>query len=160
MKRWLLILVIALLSVTLLFMLGCGGADTGTDTTVNTDGSTTKDAELVGPVWKLTQMAGPAVGSDIAPIADDINVTIEFDAEGMYFAQAPVNTVRGPYVVDGESLTLEDGASTLMAGIDEAHNEAETTFIGLLARVKTFKILADSLSLYDDAHILILEFMK
>jgi len=166
MRRWLIVAVVVVLGIVLLSVAGCGktesadttgtggGADMGADTnaTITTD--------LVGPIWKMTQMATDKNASDIAPVADGITVTIEFGADGMYFAQAPVNTVRGPFTVEGDKLTLADGAMTQMAGIDDAHNIAEDTFIGLLKRVVSYKIQGNTLSLYDNAGILIMEFAQ
>jgi len=121
------------------------------DTSTNGNGTSAASTELVGPIWKLTSMNGQVV-------ADDIKVTLEFGADGMYFAQAPVNTVRGPFTVDGDKLTIADGAMTQMAGIDEAHNIAETSFIESLAKVVSYNIQGDVLSLQDSAGATILEF--
>jgi len=156
MKRWLLLLVLVLLGLGLLILVGCGNAKS--DATTDEDGTSNVDTnthttitELIGPTWKLKAMDGCAVASDIV-------ATIQFGADSMYFAQAPVNTVRGPFSVEGEKLTLQEGAMTQMAGIDEAHNAAEKTFVDLLKRVVSYKLQGTSLALLDNAGTAILEF--
>ena len=170
-KEWRLLLVVGVLLLSMFFLVGCDGADTdGVDTsdmtndTAMTDTSDTTDgleSDLIGTEWTLIAMATDDEGIDLVPVADDINASITFDADGTYFAQAPVNTVRGPFTLGDEGdLTIADGAMTMMAGIDDAQNEAENMFVAQLARVSSYKVLADTLSLYDDAHHLILEFSR
>ena len=163
MRKWLVLLVIALLGVGLLFLVGCDGKDSDADGSDAVDSSTSAagdGSDLIGVIWKLTKMAD-ASGAAASAVADDIVATLEFAADGMYFAQAPVNTVRGPYTFGApDRLTLAEGAMTQMAGIDDAHNVAETTFVGLLSKVVSYKVQGDTLSLLDDAGAVILEFTK
>jgi len=122
---------------------------------------TNTDGDLVGPVWTLTQMAAKEEGADAAPIEEGITATIEFNADGTYHAQAPVNILNGTYTLDGgDKITINDGAMTRMIGIDDAVNAAEDAFVAHLTSVATYKVLADSLSLYDTDGILVLEFEK
>jgi len=174
-KKWVL-LIVALLGVSLLFMAGCDGKDSdGKDksdkkeNSAKADKSDEKDksdkvgSDLIGPEWVLTAMADNIEGAEAADLAEGREwlASITFNEDGMYFAQAPVNTVRGPYLLAGDNeLVIEDGAMTQMAGIDDEVNNAEHTFIGLLQRVASYKIAGNSLSLYDDAGNLILGFKK
>ena len=159
MKKWMVLFVIALIGVSLLFMVGCDGAGTDADKETNVDdtantAATADGGDLVGTVWNLAAMNG-------TPLASDITTTIEFKDDGMYYAQAPVNTVRGPFTAGADgTLTLGPGAMTQMAGIDEAHNVAEKTFTDLLGQVVSYRVQGDTLSLLDDAGTVVLEFAK
>jgi len=181
-KKWLLLVVVILLGISLLFSVGCdkkssddsSKTDSGKSSSVDkskdkdknkdttaTDDTTALESEIIGPEWKLTEMAEDVEGADSAPIADNIEASITFSADGMYHAQGPVNIINGPFTLGpNNELTLGAGAMTRMAALDEDVAAAEDTFVAQLARVKSYKVLADGLSLYDDAHILILEFEK
>jgi heat shock protein HslJ len=67
---------------------------------------------LSGTVWRPVALGGAPV--DWAPPGREPFVRFS-TADGVFFASAGCNTLRGGLTVDGDALTLGPGASTMMA---------------------------------------------
>lgn len=72
-----------------------------------------QEAKLTGRVWKWHQtlMSDDSVHKP----ADSARYTIEFGADGGAAILADCNQVSGKYQLDGHNMTIESGATTLMA---------------------------------------------
>jgi heat shock protein HslJ len=83
-------------------------------------------------------------------VPDPENYTLLLNADGTLSIQADCNMVGGSYTVDGDSLTLELGPST-MAYCGE--QSLDTMFLELLTNVESYTIESDQLvlSLQNDA---------
>jgi len=146
--------------VILVGILGCGidsddaEQPTGTSPVENIS---TNTAELEGVTWNLFSWLDEE-GIAQTSYGDNISATIEFGADGMYFAQAPVNTIRGPYTADDSgAMTIEDGAMTRISG-DEISNAAENDFVANLQRTAGFHIANGMLRLLDSNGNPLMEF--
>ncbi|MCL2491384.1 MAG: META domain-containing protein [Coriobacteriia bacterium] len=177
-SKWLFLGVLIVLGISLLFVTGCDGKgsnskskDKDSEKSSNVDKNKDKnkddtqvapiESEIIGPEWTLIAMAPDENGSAAEPIPEKITASITFADDGMYHVQAPVNIVNGPFTVsDTGELTLGTGAMTRMAALDEEVAAAEDVFVALLARVVSYKLEGDVLSLQDSAGTTILEFKK
>jgi heat shock protein HslJ/membrane-bound inhibitor of C-type lysozyme len=90
---------------------------------------------LVGDEWTVTSLAGqpPVAGS---------RVTLRFDGDGRVGGRASCNVFRGHYTLSGESLTVSEAATTMMACAQPV-NEQERRFLDLLEQVRAFGIEPD-----------------
>jgi len=94
---------------------------------------------LAGTSWKLVTSNGtkPAPG---------VEITAEFGADGAMTGSGGCNTYNAAYTVTGESITIENIASTLMA-CGDPQATAETAYFGALEKVNVWAIAAGSLTL-------------
>jgi heat shock protein HslJ len=119
----------ALLAVALIAAVaaGCGGESS---------------PSLEGTSWKLT---GWSVSSQDP---NDFTITAEFK-DGRIGGTSAVNTYGGPYSTgDDGSFSVGELASTMMAG-PEAHMQAETTYMTLLAAATEYRVEGETLTLLD-----------
>ena len=78
-------------------------------------------------------------------IPDGVTVTARF-AGGTVAGQGPVNRYRAEYRLDGDSLTISPGMTTLMAGPEPAM-AAERAFLQLLDAIEGYRLGDDGRSL-------------
>ncbi len=67
----------------------------------------TAENPLAGTAWQIVTLNGAAP-------ADGTQVTLAFNAQDRYSANAGCNTINGGYTVDGETITFGSAMSTLM----------------------------------------------
>jgi heat shock protein HslJ len=116
---------------------GCGGSSGGSSSAGSTD-----PALLAGASWALT---GWSVSSQDP---NDFTITAEFK-DGRVAGKSAVNQYGGPYTAkDDGSISFGDLASTMMAG-PEPDMKAEQTYLAMLAKMTSFKIDGDQLTLTD-----------
>lgn len=72
----------------------------------------TINAPFVGTVWEWTGTMGGA--GDTLTIASPERYTIQFQSDGKYNGQADCNLISGTYAVNGSSLRVIPGATTLV----------------------------------------------
>ena len=104
-------------------------ADGTTDTysaEAATDEATTDgpiDAALLGKVW---QWMGTITGEGPLAVADSTRYLIEFLEDGTAAITADCNTVLAQYTINGNSITLTPGPSTLVACPEDSQADAFT----------------------------------
>jgi heat shock protein HslJ len=95
---------------------------------------------LEGTSWQLAASAG----QDVVP---GTNVTISFE-DGLAGGEAGCNGYGGSYVVDGEKISFQEVASTLMlCTAPEGVMEQEAAFLGSLNQVERFELAGGRLQL-------------
>ena len=119
-----------MLSAALLLLAAC--------TPVSHSGTT---ITLDGTNWRLVDVGGrpPVAGED---------VTLQF-AGGEFTGFASCNNYRGTFTASGTTLTLGPAAATRRACIEEARNAQETAYLGALAKVASYSVDGDRLTLRD-----------
>jgi heat shock protein HslJ len=72
--------------------------------------------DLTGKPWQLTAITEktPAF-QGVVPPAEQSRYTVTFNTDGTYAATADCNQVSGKYTTSGSSITIEPGATTMMA---------------------------------------------
>jgi heat shock protein HslJ len=94
---------------------------------------------LAGTSWKL-------MTSDGTTVPKGVEITAEFRADGALSGSGGCNTYTAAYTLTGESITIENIASTMMA-CDDPKASAETAYLGALEKVSTWTIDGTSLTL-------------
>ncbi len=92
-------------------------------------------ALLQGGEWTVDDLAGKA------PVKDS-TITLTFGADGSLSGSSSCNRLVTSYALTGESLTIKQGAGTMMA-CEPPILEQETAFLGLLAQVNSFSVADD-----------------
>lgn len=138
MTRKLVPLVLAAALLLVAAAAGCGSSSGGSSGAAATD-----PAALEGPSWRLTGWSA----SDQDP--KNYTITAEFK-DGRIGGTSAVNQYGGPYTAaDDGSISFGDLASTMMAG-PEPDMKAEQTYTGLLAKMTSFAVEGDQLTLTGD----------
>lgn len=101
---------------------------------------------LVGPSWTLVSYQGPS-GSTPASSSPAI---LTFEPGGVLSGTTGCNRIRGTYKVDGTNLTIDPGATTMMACADPAVDAQEQAVTQGLAKVRTFLVRQGQLTLQGD----------
>lgn len=101
---------------------------------------------LVGTSWVLTEV----VGTDGLQPAVDTSASINFEAGGTLSGSTGCNRFTGRWSQDGEDLSLDPGATTLMA-CDDPLGAQETAVITALSETATFTTETDDLTLRNAA---------
>lgn len=112
-------------------------------------------AMLEATTWVATEMR--AADGELAPVTDGVRTTIRFSGEQIA-GNGGVNQYGGAYEASSDgSLTIEPGASTLMAGPEPAMQQ-EARFFALLPEVRSFAVTATALELSDAAGVVLVVF--
>ena len=85
--------------------------------------------------WTVDDLAGKA------PVKDS-KITLNFGADGSLSGSSSCNRLVTSYALTGESLTIKQGAGTMMA-CEPPIMEQEAAFLGLLAQVNSFSVADD-----------------
>ena len=85
--------------------------------------------------------------SNPRPVPEDVSVTLHINEEGEVSGKSGCNNYSGKVTIDGDSVTFELGASTLVA-CDPPANAMESTYLGALVGVDRAEIKQDQLILY------------
>lgn len=141
-------------SVCLVWVLtACGASPTGSTENTTPEASApvapvgSSSAGLEGTAWKLVEY-GPA-DAPIAVLANP-QVTATFEAGGRLGGSGGCNSYGGTWTLDGQTLTLGEVASTLMACADNVAMQQETAYFTALRSVSTIQLAGDELTLdYD-----------
>ncbi len=100
------------------------------------DGCGGEPAELLqGGEWTVDDLAGKA------PLKDS-KITLAFGADGSLSGSSSCNRLATTYALTGETLTIKQGAGTMMA-CDKPIMEQESAFLGLLSQVNAFSVADD-----------------
>lgn len=107
-------------------------------------------AELEGPTWALTELAGKAFA---APAGGRGAPTLQFDAaKKSANGFSGVNRYFGGYEKDGDKLKFGALGSTRMAGPPEAM-QTESAFHAMLASVSQWQIAEGALALLSEGKV-------
>jgi heat shock protein HslJ len=90
----------------------------------------TPTGDLAGTAWKLQTLDGTKVPSSVV-------ITIEFDADGTVSGSGGCNNYSGTYTASGESVTIENVASTMMA-CEDPQASWEADYFEALAAASTW----------------------
>jgi heat shock protein HslJ len=85
---------------------------------------------LTGTNWQWTAST-EKVPANQSVVPDPENYTVEFKSDGTYSMKADCNQVSGSYTTSGSSLTIQPGASTLVACGDDSQSDYYLTRIFL-----------------------------
>lgn len=100
---------------------------------------------LEGVLWKLESIAAT---NGLAPVLPDSQATAQFIA-GQVGGNASCNTYFGTYQLDGSSLTIEMGGSTMMACQPPEMMQQEIAHLTALGQTASYEITGDRLVLKD-----------
>ncbi len=111
-----------------LLVAGCGGS-----------------SDLEGRQWLLTAVTErvPAF-QGVVPAGEQWKYTITFNKDGTYQATADCNQVVGTFKANGSNLTINPGASTLIACPDGSYG---ALFANALPRAETYSVTNDVLTI-------------
>ena len=90
---------------------------------------------LQGPEWTVDELDGKA------PVKDS-KITLNFGADGSLSGSSSCNRLATTYTLTGESLSIAQGAGTMMA-CDAPVMEQEGAFLALLSKVSQFSVADD-----------------
>lgn len=98
---------------------------------------------MLDTTWEWQQLIETAPAAQ-SVVPDSENYTIVFNQDGIYNAKADCNMVSGAYEIDGNSLTLLPGPTTLAeCGPDSSYD----LYVGLLGQVNGYEMENDGLIL-------------
>ncbi len=103
---------------------------------------------LEGTEWQLTKLQTKIIKASDPQKALVLVVKKEGDKSSVS-GYAGCNQFSGSAFNDAKNLWISDIASTKMA-CDEVSNEIETRYTDLLAKVKTYKVKKNKLTLFDE----------
>jgi LPXTG-motif cell wall-anchored protein len=102
-------------------------------------------AEMLGVEWSLVSLqSAPGAAQDTT----GKGLTIKFDPSGMVNGSSGCNTFRGGYTVgEGQALTFDPLATTLMACAEQEVMDREAAYLKALEGVGSYKLDGTSLQL-------------
>ena len=102
---------------------------------------------IAGVEWRLVELGGQPI-----LVRDGARAPfLRFDAESsMLHGHGGVNSLFGPYALDGAALRVENLASTRMAGPPEAM-ELERAFAAAIQSARSVRVRGQELHLLDDS---------
>lgn len=132
--------VLGIAAVALVALSSCGSKDKkcckGDET------KTTDATELIKGEWSLDSIVmGDSVKIDVKGMASEQPQAMSFDADSTFFVQTNCNTLRGDYILKGDSIKFDKALSTMMACPDMKVEDALTK---ILPAVKTVAFANDS----------------
>jgi heat shock protein HslJ len=110
-------------------------------------GGGTGSAILEGSSWDLLSLL--ALNGTTLGVLPGTGITAAFAAVGELTGSAGCNHYFGNYAVDGESLSIRDIGSTLMACLDPGVMDQESRYLSLLSSAARFRIDGDRLMISD-----------
>jgi heat shock protein HslJ len=108
-------------------------------------------SSLIG-TWKLTGYGSP---DSPTPAVADAEANLTFNLDGSVGGNSGCNGFGGSYTVEGDQVTFSDIVSTLMA-CDDPRMAQEDAVHKVLADTATYKIEGNTLTLTNDALVLVL----
>jgi heat shock protein HslJ len=108
----------------------------------------TPDPLLTGTEWQLNSfITGETAEGAASSLIAGTTITLLFNEEGSMGGHGGCNSYGSQYQVDGETITISDLVSTLMACEAEGVTEQETTYLSALGTVETFAIEGNQLTI-------------
>ena len=110
-------------------------------------------ADLDGTKWALKEF-----GEEGGETAVLLNTTITLNFEdGQIGGSSGCNSYFGDVVITGETLSISEIGSTLMACLDEGVSQQEVDFLAALAEVSSYTLAENQLTLQYDGGVLVFE---
>jgi len=98
--------------------------------------------------WSLVSFGE---GETETPVIEGSTLTLEFGEEGQAGGSGGCNSYGAKYEVKGNTLTIQEITSTLMACADEPVMQQELQYLGALEAATSFEMAGDTLTiLYND----------
>lgn len=97
--------------------------------------------------WSLVSIGIP--GSE-TPIVEGSSVTLEFNENNQLGGTAGCNSYGAQYTLQGNSLTVKEVVSTLMACADDLVMQQETQFLTSLQSATSIAFSGDNLTIFYD----------
>jgi polar amino acid transport system substrate-binding protein len=120
------------------------------------DGETVADP-LAGTQWQVRSYYNPAeVGGMSSPLGGT-QLTANW-ADGSVSGTAGCNSYSAAYTVDGDSLSIGQVASTMMA-CDQPTMDQETAFLAAMQSASSFKLEAEQLHILNDKGQVVVDFV-
>ena len=102
-------------------------------------------SDLEGKQWLLTTVTERLPSfQGVVPAGEQWKYTITFNKDGTYLATADCNQVLGTFKTSGSNLTINPGASTLVACPDGSYG---ALFANALPRAETYSVTNDVLTI-------------
>ena len=100
---------------------------------------------LVGTNWEVLNYNNGKEA--VVTVINGTKITAVFGENGMVSGNASCNTYNAPYEVDGSSITIGIGMTTMMACPGDGVMEQETAYLAALTTAATYSIQGDVLEL-------------
>jgi heat shock protein HslJ len=111
-----------------------------------------------GTSWVLSSMLD--AGGNLTPVPASPQVTLEFRTGGSLGGSGGCNRYGASYRTIGIRINISQVTSTLMYCVDTAVDDRESAYLGLLGRVRMFRIDGDSLRFFDGDGDELLSFLR
>jgi heat shock protein HslJ len=108
--------------------------------------SSAERAALSGIVWQWSQLVESNPASQ-SVVPDPASYTLAFNADGTYAIQADCNQLQGGYTLEGQTMAISPGPSTLAACGPESQ---DAFYLDKLSRVTAFSLEGGNLTLFAD----------
>ena len=105
-------------------------------------------AELAIPSkWSLVSFG--KTGAE-TPVVEGSTITLEFNDDSQLGGSGGCNSYGAQYTLEGQTLTVKEVVSTLMACADDLVMQQETQYFTALQNISSFEISGDALTIYYD----------
>jgi heat shock protein HslJ len=108
--------------------------------------------DLADTHWQLQVMNGQSVPTSII-------VNMDFTAD-TFGGTGFCNSYGGNYQVSGNTLTLTQTVMTMMACMGDNRDQLEQQHMAALGQVVTYRIEADTLTMFNQVNVPILQFVR
>ncbi len=95
--------------------------------------------------WKLVSFGEPGAETQVI---EGSSITLEFEGEGQVGGTGGCNSYGAKYETQGNTLTIQDIVSTLMACADSQVTEQEQKYFDALKTAARFEISGDNLTIW------------
>lgn len=133
-----------LVSITL-FLSACMPIQPGMTPPATTMPAEPTTNSLVNTQWQLTSFGGPNAET---PVTGDKALTLEFRPGGQVGGSGGCNSFGGKYQVQGNTLSISQIVSTMMACVTQGVMEQEQRYFQALQAAQTFELTTDHLTLH------------
>lgn len=113
--------------------------------TTPTSAAVEDEDSLANTQWALTSFGAP--GAETAAM-EEVPITLEFTGEGQLAGNGGCNSYSGEYQLEGETLTVGEIVSTLVACVDTEAMEQEISYFEALQLATTYALVNDSLTIF------------
>jgi heat shock protein HslJ len=103
------------------------------------------EGDLTNSQWKLVSFGESGAET---PVVEGPSITLEFEEEGQVGGSGGCNSYGAKYEMQGNTLTVQEITSTLMACKDEQVMEQEQQYFQALQSAASFEITGDALTIW------------
>ena len=109
-----------------------------------------------GTSWVLVSM--PDAGGNLTPVPSRLPITLEFRDSSTLGGSGGCNQYGASYATEAQRINITGIVSTLRSCADPAAGDRESAYLGLLARVRFYRIDGESLRFFDGEGAELLDF--